>query len=93
MAKKLEEDFSLICKALGHPARLQIVRTLLAEEKCMSGDIAKTFDLAPSTVSEHLRILKEASLISSAAEGTCRCYCVNRDTLNYWKSMFKELNL
>jgi ArsR family transcriptional regulator len=88
-----EDDFGLICKALGHPARVRIVRILLEKGTCISGDLASEIDLAPSTVSEHLRILKESTLIQGTFDGPRRCYCVNNQTLKYWKRLLQELGL
>ncbi len=74
-----------LCKALGHPARVRLIRILLDKGECISGDLAEEFSLAQSTVSEHLRILKEAGLIKGTIDGPRRCYCVNVERLNYFK--------
>ncbi len=88
-----EDDFGLICKALGHPARVRIVRKLIEKGTCISGDLASEFDLAPSTVSEHLRILKEATLVQGSIDGPKRCYCVNPATLEYWRGLMRDLGI
>jgi ArsR family transcriptional regulator len=64
-------------KALGHPVRLRIVGFLLAREGCMCGDIVEHIDLAQSTVSQHLKMLKESGLIQGTIDGSRICYCVN----------------
>ncbi|MDQ3235236.1 MAG: metalloregulator ArsR/SmtB family transcription factor [Pseudobdellovibrionaceae bacterium] len=86
-----EEDLAGFCKALGHPVRIKLVRILIARGECISGDLADEFTLAQSTVSEHLRILKEAGLVQGAIDGPRRCYCVNGEVLNYLKSMIELL--
>ena len=63
-------------KALGHPIRVQIVRFLLAQDSCMCGDIVEHLPLAQSTVSQHLKVLKEAGLIRGEIDGPRVCYCV-----------------
>jgi ArsR family transcriptional regulator, arsenate/arsenite/antimonite-responsive transcriptional repressor len=88
-----EDDLGILCKALGHPARVKIMRILATNGTCISGDLASEVGLAPSTVSEHLRILKEGGLIQGAIDGPRRCYCINADTLRYWKTLQTELGL
>lgn len=68
-------------KALAHPARLAIVRELLAVEGCRCGEIVRGLPLAQSTVSEHLRVLREAGLIEGEIAGPRTCYCLNREAL------------
>lgn len=67
------------CKALAHPARLEILRHLLLEDRCICGRIVEVLPLAQSTVSQHLKILKEAGLIHGEVEGPKTCYCVNKE--------------
>ena len=80
-----------ICKALGHPARVQILKLLIEKQSCISGDLANEIDLAPSTVSEHMRVMKEAGLIAGTIDGPRRCYCINGETLKLLKSLVKGL--
>jgi ArsR family transcriptional regulator len=87
-----DEDLSNLSKALGHSARVKIIRHLAQEGVCISGDLAEVVDLAPSTVSEHLRILKEAGLVSGTIDGPKRCYCVNASALKYFESLLSNLN-
>ncbi len=86
-----EEDLGNLCKALGHPARVRMLRILIDRGECISGDIAEEFSLAQSTVSEHLRILKEAGLVEGVIDGPRRCYCVNEDMLNYFKTLVEQV--
>lgn len=69
------------CKALGHPARIAILRHLLAEDRCICGRIVEIMPLAQSTVSQHLKILKQAGLVKGEVEGPKTCYCVDKDVL------------
>lgn len=67
-----------LCKALGHPARLAIVRYLAAQRgTCTCGDIVDQLPLAQSTVSHHLKVLKNAGLIVGEVEPPRVCYCLN----------------
>ena len=75
--KKADEELALMTKALGHPARVQILRLLARRQSCICGEIVDQIeDLAQSTVSQHLKILKEAGLIKGEIEGTAVCYCI-----------------
>jgi ArsR family transcriptional regulator len=84
------KELSILCKALAHPMRVQILRTLL-ERHCLCGDLVETLPLAQSTVSEHLRILKAAGLIEDEVEGPRRRYCVNRKRLAQLKEWVSAL--
>ena len=72
---------AMLAKALGHPARVRILRFLLARQDCMCGDIVEHIDLAQSTVSQHLKIMKEAGLIQGTISGPRVCYCVDHSVL------------
>jgi ArsR family transcriptional regulator len=70
-----------MAKALAHPARIAILRLLAHRPTCTTGDLVAEFPLAQSTVSEHLRILREAGLVQGEIEGPRTRYCVNRSGL------------
>lgn len=74
-------DTTRMCKALGHPARLAILRQLLVENRCICGRIVEVLPLAQSTVSQHLKVLKESGLIRGEIEGPATCYCADRERL------------
>ncbi len=82
-----DEELGNLCKALGHPARVRLLRILIEKGECISGDLADEFSLAQSTVSEHLRILKEAGFVQGTIDGPRRSYCVNGETLGRFKGM------
>lgn len=72
-----EEEIAALAKALGHPARIHIIRLLLARQSCIGCDIVDEVGLAQSTVSEHLRILKAAGVIAGEIERPRICYSLN----------------
>lgn len=80
-----EDDIVLAdrIKALAHPARLAIVRALIdvGGDGCYCGDIVRELPLSQSTVSQHLKILREAGLIHGETSGPRSCYCVDREAL------------
>lgn len=70
------ERLAMMARALGHPARIQIVLTLLARKTCIGCDLVEEIGLAASTTSEHLRILKEAGLITGEIVRPRVCYAL-----------------
>jgi ArsR family transcriptional regulator len=84
-------QLALLCKALAHPARVQILRLLVKRDACVCGDIVDALPLAQSTVSEHLRVLREAGLVSGEIEGPRVCYCVNKKGLAEIERLFGKL--
>jgi ArsR family transcriptional regulator len=70
-----------MAKALGHPARVAILRTL-AQRACVCGQIVDVLPLAQSTVSQHLKILKEAGWITGVIDGPRTCYALNREAID-----------
>ena len=80
-----------LAKALGHPARIKIVRLLLDRDSCVCGEIVDQIPLAQSTVSQHLKILKDAGLIRGTIDGPRTCYCINHQTLKKFKGLVAGL--
>lgn len=72
-------------KALGNPVRLEILRQLADCQRCICGDIVAALPLAQSTVSQHLKVLKEAGLIRGEIEGPATCYCIDLEGLEWFK--------
>jgi ArsR family transcriptional regulator, arsenate/arsenite/antimonite-responsive transcriptional repressor len=72
-----QNRLAAVAKALAHPARIAIVEYLAKTNACMCGDIVEVLPLSQSTVSQHLRELKNAGLIKGEVEGTSVCYCVD----------------
>ena len=68
-----DQELALLAKAIGHPARVQILRLLVRRETCICGDIVDELPLAQSTVSQHLKVLKEAGLIRGEVDGPRIC--------------------
>jgi DNA-binding transcriptional ArsR family regulator len=65
------------CKALSHPARVAILQLLLERKTCICGDIVEDLPIAQSTVSQHLKELKQSGLIKGEIDGTSVCYCID----------------
>ena len=80
-AEQRDHEIALLAKALGHPARVHILRLLLSRDACYCGQIVDELPLAQATVSQHLKVLKEAGLIVGRIEGLRTCYWADRDRL------------
>ena len=70
-------EMAEILKALGHPARLEIVKYLMTSSSCICGDIVDVLPLAQSTVSKHLSELKKVGIIKGTVTGNNICYCLD----------------
>ena len=76
-----EERAAAIFRAMGSPARVRIVRELASRRACATGDLVAVLPLAQSTVSQHLKILKEAGIVQGAPDG--ECYCLAPDAVRW----------
>jgi ArsR family transcriptional regulator len=82
-----DEELAKLAKAIGHPARVRILRMLSRREARVCSQIVDELPLAQSTVSEHLRILKEAGLVRSTQDGPRVGYCIDFDGLRRLKAL------
>lgn len=90
-ARATEAELARLARALGHPARVRILRILIERNACIAGELSGVLPLSPATVSEHLKILKNAGLIKGAIDGPRRSYCVNKLALKNLKKLVREL--
>jgi ArsR family transcriptional regulator len=86
-----DEDLATLTKAIGHPARIQILRILARRLSCICGDIVDELPLAQSTVSQHLKVLKEAGLIRGDVDGPRMCYCIEPRAMRRLKVLVAAL--
>lgn len=84
-----ENKLAKYAKALAHPARIAIVNLLATKATCQCGDIVEELPLSQSTVSQHLKELKDAGLIKGEIEGAKVCYCIDEKE---WKAAQAVLN-
>jgi DNA-binding transcriptional ArsR family regulator len=85
----LQNRTARLAKALGHPARIAILELLLKKDTCICGGLVEELPLSQSTVSQHLKELKEAGLIKGEIEGASICYCIDEKV---WKEAQKSMN-
>ena len=86
-----DEELADLAKALAHPARVRILKLLLEKQNCICGEIVDELDLAQSTVSQHLKILKEVGLIRGDIDGPRTCYCADTEVLRRFKILMAAL--
>ena len=88
-----ERDVRLakLARALSHPARVAIVRYLARRGTCVCGQIVDVLPLAQATVSQHLKVLKEAGLIEGEVDGPRTCYCVNPKAVKRFQALVASL--
>lgn len=71
-----DDQMALVAKALAHPARIRIMHLLAAQAECRGHEVFSELPLAQSTISEHLRVLKDAGLVRSQPVGLAMVYCL-----------------
>ena len=86
-----DAELARLAKALGHPARVAIVRLLLSDGDCICGAIVDRIPLAQATVSQHLKVLKEAGWITGTIDGPRVCYCIKPQTGPRFLELVQEL--
>lgn len=89
--READEELASFAKALGHPARVRIMRLLTRRSTCICGDIVDELDLAQSTVSQHLKVLKDAGLIRGEVDGPRVCYCAEPGALRRVRALIGSL--
>ena len=86
-----EQQLAGFAKALSHPARIAILKVLAKQNECICGKIVAVLPLAQSTVSQHLKELKNAGLIDGTIDGPKSCYCINWKAFEKFKTEFNSL--
>lgn len=90
-AEEADEELAVLAKALGHPARVKILRILARRSECLCGELVDELPLAQSTVSQHLKILKQAGLVRGSVDGPRVCYCLAESALRRAKALVAAL--
>ena len=86
-SRATDEELAKLAWAVAHPARVRVLRILLARKACICGELVDQMTLAQSTVSQHLKILKESGLVQGEIDGPKVCYCVNPGALASLKDL------
>lgn len=88
---KSTEELARFAKALGHPTRIEILNHLENQSCCFTGDLVEVFPLAQSTISQHLKELKNVGLIQGELEPPKIKYCIHQENWDKAKLLFEEL--
>ena len=83
-----DQQLAEMAKALAHPARIAILKELAKRDSCICGEIVEVLPLAQSTVSQHLKELLQAGLISGTVDGVKSCYCINWKAFRQIQTLF-----
>jgi len=86
-----QNRLAALAKALAHPARVAILEYLIQKGACVCGDIVEELPLSQSTISQHLKAMKDAGIIQGTIEGVHTCYCLNGQQCLEWKEAFGKL--
>jgi len=86
----IDNELAAMAKALAHPARVAILKELAHRNVCVCGEIVEVLPLAQSTVSQHLKELKAAGLITGTVEGVKSCYCVNWEAVARLRALLDD---
>lgn len=86
-----DERLALVARALAHPARIAIMRILAAQSDCRGRDVFSQLPLAQSTVSQHLRVMKDAGIVESHAVGTSAVFCLAGDVLDEFGTTLQNM--
>ena len=86
-----EDRLAALAWGVAHPLRVRILRLIAKRETCVCGEIVEEMPIAQSTVSQHLKILKEAGLVQGEIDGPRVCYCINPESLAELKKLIGDL--
>jgi predicted transcriptional regulator len=87
---KKQNELANMAKAIAHPARIAILQQLVKTNTCVCGSLVEELGLAQATISQHLKELKNAGIISGTVEGTSVCYCINTKTWKKYRQLFTD---
>lgn len=88
---KKKQHLAMYARAFSHPARISILKILAKKESCNCNEVVKQLPLSQSTVSQHLRELKNCGLISGTHHGTSNIYSLNKINLKEFEKEFKKM--
>lgn len=86
-----DQELAEFARAIAHPARIAILKVLAQRQSCICGEIVEVLPLAQSTVSQHLKELKNAGLIQGTIDGAKSCYCIEPEKFRRLSATFDTL--
>jgi len=88
-----QNKIASIAKVMGHPARIAIIQHLIQNRTCIVSNLIKELPLSQSTISQHLKELKNIGIIKGEIDGQTICYCLNKDRLLELSELLNRLNV
>ncbi|UYW00967.1 metalloregulator ArsR/SmtB family transcription factor [Flavobacterium agricola] len=85
-----QNQLANLFKVLGHPARLAILQHIINQKACICTDLVQELGLAQATISQHLKVLKDAEIIKGEIEGKSVCYCINQSVWEQMQAQFTQ---
>ena len=86
-----QERLVAMFKALGNPLRFEILKFLVSHPGCITGDIVEHLPIAQATVSQHLKVLRDAGWIVGTIEGPARCYCLDVGNITWFRAQIQAI--
>ncbi len=86
-----QKRFVRMARALGNPIRFEILKFLVTHPGCITGDVVDYLPIAQATVSQHLKVLREAGWIRGTIDGKATCYCLDPENVVWFKSIVGEI--
>ena len=86
-----QERLVAMCKALGNPLRFEVLKFLVTHPGCITGDIVEHLPIAQATVSQHLKVLRDAGWIVGIIEGPARCYCLDVENITWFRAQIQAI--
>ena len=86
-----QEKLVLMFKALGNPTRFEIIKYLVTHPGCITGDIVSFLPIAQATVSQHLKVLRDAGFITGIVEGAATKYCLHEENITWFRSQVNDI--
>lgn len=91
IAGEEQERLVTMFKALGNPTRFEVMQYLVTHPQCITGDIVQYLPIAQATVSQHLKVLRDAGWIMGTVEGTATNYCLHADNIAWFREKVGEI--
>ena len=88
---KKKQHLAMLAKAISHPARISILKILAKRQNCNCNDLVALLPLSQSTVSQHLKELKNCGLVNGTVKGTSNIYSLNKSSLKKFEREFKKM--
>ena len=86
-----QEKLVAMFKAVGNPIRFEIMKYLVTHPGCITGDIVEFLPIAQATVSQHLKVLRQAGFVEGTVEGAATSYCLHEENIEWFRTKVGEI--